>query len=135
MVVSAGTQTITHQLVHGVGYTEIPITPAKLKNEDGSYIQTVTDTYNYVVDEWVCTNHCYESVETAPSCTEDGYVTYTCKVCGDDYVVINENTATDHNYDSVVTPPTCSEEGYTTHTCLNCGDSFIDSKVETCTCS
>ena len=29
--------------------------------------------------------HCYESIVTAPSCTEKGYTTYTC-ACGDSYV-------------------------------------------------
>ena len=31
------------------------------------------------------TDHNYESVVTAPTCTERGYTTHTCLVCGDSY--------------------------------------------------
>lgn len=31
------------------------------------------------------TGHVYETVVTAPSCTEKGYSTHTCKTCGDSY--------------------------------------------------
>ena len=51
----AGTQAVTHQLVQGTGYTEIPLTPAKLKNEDGSYTEVdrpVSDTYKYKDGVW-----------------------------------------------------------------------------------
>ncbi|MBR4881343.1 MAG: hypothetical protein IKU19_05375, partial [Clostridia bacterium] len=30
--------------------------------------------------------HSYDAVVTAPTCTEEGYTTYTCSVCGDTYV-------------------------------------------------
>ena len=30
--------------------------------------------------------HSYETVVTAPTCTEDGYSTHTCSVCGDSYM-------------------------------------------------
>lgn len=59
-----GTQTITYQLVQGTGYTEIPITPAKLKNADESYSITknsTTDSNIYTYDEplgkWLCETH------------------------------------------------------------------------------
>ena len=71
--------------------------------------------------------HSYSSVVTAPTCTKQGYTTYTC-ACGDtkvdDYV-----KATGHKYESAVTAPTCIEKGYTTHTCA-CGYSYIDSYVK-----
>lgn len=70
----------------------------------------------------------YDSVVTAPTCTEQGYTTYTCR-CGktyiDDYV-----DAIGHNYNSVVTPPTCMDQGFTTHTCTICGDTHIDNYVD-----
>ncbi len=31
-------------------------------------------------------NHSYDSVVTAPTCTEQGYTTHTCTLCGDSYV-------------------------------------------------
>ena len=70
--------------------------------------------------------HSYTSVVTPPTCTEDGYTTYTC-ACGDSYVD-NTVTAPGHSYDAVVTPPTCIEDGYTTYTC-GCGDSYVDDVV------
>ena len=41
--------------------------------------------------------HNYESVVTAPTCTEDGYTTYTCAYCGDTYTEAGEVAA--HNFD------------------------------------
>ena len=67
-------------------------------------------------------NH-ISAVTTPPTCTEEGYTTYTC-ACGDTYVADYED-ALGHSYDEVVTPPTCTEEGYTTYTCA-CGDTFTD---------
>ncbi|MBQ2384452.1 MAG: starch-binding protein, partial [Oscillospiraceae bacterium] len=97
-------------------------------------------------------DHCaheYESEVTAPTCTEPGYTTYTCALCGDSYVS-DETEATGHSfadgkcehcgtvdpsvctheYESEVTAPTCTEPGYTTHTCTLCGHSFTDTETE-----
>ncbi len=41
--------------------------------------------------------HSYSTVVTAPTCTEDGYTTYTCTLCGDSYIG-DETPATGHNY-------------------------------------
>ena len=72
--------------------------------------------------------HDYASTVTAPTCTEAGYTTYVCSICGDTY---NDNTisALGHDYTSVVTAPTCTAEGYTTHTCERCGNVKKDSYV------
>ncbi|MCD7785809.1 MAG: hypothetical protein LUH18_09625 [Oscillospiraceae bacterium] len=75
------------------------------------------------------TGHDYEAVVTAPTCTEQGYTTYTCSVCGDTYTG-NETEATGHKYEAVVTAPTCTEKGYTTHTCSACGDTYTDNETE-----
>ncbi|MBR6650406.1 MAG: hypothetical protein IKL36_03240, partial [Clostridia bacterium] len=45
--------------------------------------------------------HSYEAVVTAPTCTEAGYTTYTCSVCGDSYVA-DEVPALGHSYEAVV---------------------------------
>ena len=71
-------------------------------------------------------DHSYESVVTAPTCTEAGYTTYTC-ACGDTYTG-DEVAATGHNHESVVTAPTCTEAGYTTYTCA-CGDTYTGDEV------
>ncbi len=67
--------------------------------------------------------HSYEGAVTAPTCTEQGYTTYTCH-CGDSYVA-DYVEAAGHSHQAAVTAPTCTEQGYTTHTC-HCGDSYTD---------
>ena len=90
--------------------------------------------------------HNYESAVTPPTCTEDGYTTYTC-ACGDSYVG-DTVTAPGHTYvdgkcecgadDPNYTPPhvhsyewvegkepTCEEEGIAGHFhCEACGKNF-----------
>ncbi|MBR4933184.1 MAG: S-layer homology domain-containing protein, partial [Clostridia bacterium] len=70
----------------------------------------------------------YDAVVTEPTCTEGGYTTYTCTVCGDTYVG-DKVTALGHDYDAVVTEPTCTEGGYTTYTCTVCGDTYVGDEV------
>lgn len=88
-----------------------------------SYNQPLLDAtihYNYHIHE-------YDSVVTDPTCTEQGYTTYTCE-CGDSY---NDNyvDSLGHEYKSVITPPNCTEQGFTTYTCY-CGDSYVDDYVD-----
>lgn len=100
--------------------------------------------------------HSYEAVVTEPTCTEGGYTTYTCSVCGDSYKddftdPLGHQADKDWHYDEtnhwhlcsrcgeiieqaehefgegIVTAPTCTEKGYTTHTCSVCGYSYQDS--------
>ena len=79
-------------------------------------------------DEIAALGHSYEAAVTAPTCTEAGYTTYTCSVCGDSYVA-DEVAALGHNYDAVVTAPDCLNGGYTTYTCSVCGDSYVADEV------
>jgi hypothetical protein len=92
--------------------------------------------------------HSYESVVTAPTCTEEGYTTYTC-ACGDTYVDNKVDAlghtfvdgscacgAADpnyeahvHSYEAVVTAPTCTKTGFTTYTCA-CGDTYTADETE-----
>lgn len=73
--------------------------------------------------------HKYEAVVTAPTCTEDGYTTYTCSVCGDAYKddIVK---AAGHKYTSKVVAPTCSEDGYTIYTCSVCGGSYKENVIK-----
>ena len=80
------------------------------------------------VTEIPATGHSYASEVTAPTCTEAGYTTYTCSVCGDTYTA-DEVAATGHAYDEAVTAPTCTEAGYTTYTCSVCGDTYTGNEV------
>ena len=92
--------------------------------------------------------HSYEVVVTAPTCTEEGYTTYTCE-CGDTYVdnkvdalghtfvdgfcacgaADPDYEAHVHSYEAVVTAPTCTVPGFTTYTC-SCGDSYTADETE-----
>jgi hypothetical protein len=80
------------------------------------------------VDAVIC-DHIYEAFVTAPTCTEMGYTTYICSVCGETYVT-EYTDALGHSYEDVVTAPTCTTGGYTTHTCATCGDSYVDSYTD-----
>ena len=58
--------------------------------------------------------HEYKGVETSPTCTEDGYITYTCTRCEDSYTEPSGETATGHKFNEKVpgVAATCREEGY-----------------------
>ena len=73
--------------------------------------------------------HDYKAVVTDPTCTEDGYTTYTCSTCNDTYID-DETDALGHDYKAVVTDPTCTEDGYTTYTCSTCGNTFVDDETD-----
>ena len=68
--------------------------------------------------------HDYEAVVTAPTCTEDGYTTYTCSACGDSYVA-DEVDALGHDMKetAAAVAPKCEEAGMSAVlTCANgCG--------------
>ena len=66
--------------------------------------------------------------EQSPTCTEDGYTVFTCKVCSYSYTGAPVPTP-GHVYDDTVTPPTCTESGYTTHTCRGCGKTYTDTET------
>jgi hypothetical protein len=73
--------------------------------------------------------HKYEQTSvTEPNCTETGYTTYTCTLCGGTKKE-NEVPAKGHSYKSVVTSPTCTEVGYTAYTCEVCNDSYKANEV------
>ena len=62
--------------------------------------------------------HSYNAVVTAPTCTEKGYTTHTCR-CNDSYVDSYVD-ALGHDYESSVTKTaTCTEAGIKTYTCKN----------------
>ena len=93
---------------------------ATIENDNGGYL--LSDAYT------MTTTHNYQGVVTAPTCTAQGYTTYTCTGCGDSYqgdIV----AAAGHSYQDTVTPPTCTENGYTTHRCTVCGDTTTDTYV------
>jgi hypothetical protein len=93
-----------------------------------------------VGDHVAAKGHSYNAVVTAPTCTEDGYTTYTCSVCGDHYVgnevvakghtaaaPVKENFRTTQDgsyYDSVIYCEVCGEE--LSRTAVPCGTLTFD---------
>ena len=99
--------------------------------------------------------HDYVAEESLPTCTEDGYTTYTCSRCEDTYTEpglaaighdwqdadcvtpktclncgATEGEALGHSYEAVITEPTCTEGGYTTYTCTLCQDTYVGDETE-----
>ena len=133
---AASAQTIAYEgtwvdVITGKTYTDSITVPAYrgviLVAEDEVKEITV-DTENlapayepsYIIEPR-CAHIFGEGVVTDPTCTEEGYTTYTCtKGCDysytDDYV-----DALDHDWDEgeTTTDPTCTEAGEKTYTCKN----------------
>lgn len=61
-------------------------------------------------------------VTVDPTCTEDGYILYTCSVCGHTEKVANGVAALGHKWDKGVETKkaTCTEPGEMTYTCERC---------------
>lgn len=69
-----------------------------------------------------CAEHHYEAEVTKPTCTTDGYTTYTCTECGDTYT--GDSVKASHSYGAYKTTKkaTTSSNGTQTATCTECGD-------------
>lgn len=87
------------------------------------------DTYSYVMvasSECNLYGHSYSAETTKDStCTSVGERTYTCSVCGDQYV--EEITMLAHAYTAAVTKePTCTSTGTRMYTCSGCGGQYTE---------
>lgn len=75
------------------------------------------------------TGHNYISeITTSATCTSDGIITYTCKVCNEKKTSIIP--AIEHDYETSIISPMYDREGYTLHKCKDCGYSYKDTYVE-----
>ena len=122
---------VAQEVVAALGHTEVidaAVAPTCTETglTEGKHC-SVCDTVLVAQEVVDVLGHSYETVVTAPTCTADGYTTYTCSVCGDTYKA-DEVAATGHSHEAVVTAPTCTADGYTTYTC-HCGDSYTDNTV------
>jgi unsaturated rhamnogalacturonyl hydrolase len=117
-----GIATVSNGTVTGVatGKTTITVTLTAANGKDlkNAIVLTVPVTVQ---------GHDYKAVVTAPTCTEAGFTTYTCTICGESYVA-DRVTALGHDHKAVVTAPTCETAGYTTYTC-HCGDAYVSDEV------
>lgn len=84
-----------------------------------------SSSYAYVMASQSACNingHSYSAETTKePTCTAAGERTYTCSVCGNQYV--EEISKTDHTYTdyTITQEPTCTAGGIAMYTCSTCG--------------
>ena len=102
--------------------------------EKGEILHTCKRDPQHTYIEYIAANgHSWDAgVVTAPTCTAQGYTTYTCTECGEtkkgNYTGVNPNN---HKWNAgVVTQPTCTSRGYTTYTCTLCSETKIDNYVD-----
>ncbi len=149
VTIGDGVATIGAEVFHGCSSLTsivIPINVTSMGNEGTTYI---TDVYyegtseqwynNFVYDPdqpislyrpfYKATIHYnhhihrYDSVVTPPTCTKQGYTTYTCG-CGETYIEYID--AIGHNYtEEITTPATHTTTGVMTYTC-HCGDTYTE---------
>ncbi len=62
-----------------------------------------------------------------PTCTEEGWESYTCSLCQEIKTVVLPPKG--HSYEEEVLQPTCTEYGYTIHRCTGCGDNYTDAET------
>ncbi len=124
-----------------VNFTEDPLAgrdyyldSTALAASESATVYTETGFWKVVDDSLVWASlqpkeHTYSAVVKAPTCTEDGYTTYTCTCgCGDSY--ISSFVARRHTYSEVVTAPTCTEQGFTTYTCIHGDHEYVGNRVD-----
>ena len=67
-------------------------------------------------------SHAYERITKEPTCTDKGYTTSTCTMCGLNYVSdYTEPTGHDWDEGHSVTNSTCESEGVIEYHCKNTG--------------
>lgn len=97
---------------------------------DASGNLLAADEYNYVMmagSNCALDGHKYNAETTKdPTCNAAGERTYTCSVCGDQYV--EEISKTDHVYadHTTIQAPTCTVGGIESKTCRTCGDQITE---------
>ena len=85
--------------------------PGETGVENGYNITKITGEFTIVVTTQCA--HNYVPTVTEPTCTEGGYTTYICSLCGDSYTA-NETAALGHTpVTDAAVAPTCTEKGLT----------------------
>ena len=117
---------LTGKVIPALGHTWNVVTEATCEHPGLKECLGWTDEYGNHCDCDVTEvipqlEHDYTSVVTAPTCTQDGKIVYTCSDCGHFYETVIP--ATGHVFATIIVPPSCTSQGYTIKTCPNCGDS------------
>ena len=117
----SGTTTVTLPKLNTTDYTyKVTKEATCTAGGMGRYTWKTTTYGSFYFDVSIAAKgHSYTSKVTAPTCTQQGYTTYTC-ACGHSYKD-NYTSATGHSYSYKVTKaPTTSATGTLTGTCTKC---------------
>ncbi len=89
----------------------------------GKYFSDEAYTVEIALEDTVlaASGHNYKAVITAPTCTAQGYTTYTCSVCSDSYVADYTDIIPHQNIVTEYIVPTCTESGFISSVCSGCG--------------
>ena len=120
----SGKVTVEMPMLNTTDYTKTVVTAATCTaNGTDKYTWNVTEYGTFAINtNSPALGHYYVGVYTDPTCTTQGYITYTCSHCKDSYTGVYTDP-TDHSYDEglITTQPTCTEPGVKTYTCTGCG--------------
>lgn len=110
------------------------VTTGKITTDDeGLFFQMIEGTIHYR-GRMPLHTHAVDVLTTKvtnPTCTDKGYTTYICTICGPLYDG-NYVDATGHSYGSMkIEQPTCTEDGYLQITCRTCEKTFVSPSPET----
>ena len=104
----------------GGEYTEngiIVVTSEVLEEPSAALSGIETDEYDIITDDeygtyWIMHIHRYDSEVTEPTCGEEGYTTYTCRICETSYQLDYTAATGEHTYtdDSDTTCDVCGYE-------------------------
>ena len=112
------------EVVEATGHTEVEIPAVDATcTEPGSTAGvkcSVCDTVITAPTVVESKGHKYVAVVTAPTCTAQGYTTYTCSVCGDSYVDTYVDATGHVNTTTTTVDATCTTDGSITIKC-ECG--------------
>ena len=99
----------------------VTFNPDDIYNADENNVAFTVENGAIVVENRGECNHSYLPVVTAPTCTEGGYTTYTCSLCGDSYVA-DETAPLGHDLGDwfTVTEAACEAEGLERRACSRC---------------
>lgn len=110
------------KLPHTHNYTSKVTTEAKCETAGvKTYTCTCGDSYTEAIP---ATGHSLTSIVTKPTCTNEGYTTHKCSICG--YSAVDTKVpATGHSWSDwrTVTAPTEDAVGKAERTCSTCGTS------------
>ena len=112
----------TEKFINMYNNRDVYLTPEKFLLEDGTVGKAYSVDRDLTLEDETDSLHDYNAAVTDPTCTEGGYTTYTCSVCGKTYDD-DATEALDHDYSVVneTVEPTCFAGGYTTYKCSRCG--------------